>query len=517
MRRGFKIPFSFPPPCRPGNCHSLGGTMPYQTMSCLTRLFLAILIVGLAFEAQAAKMYLDPGDTLYYTDGVGTEIDLELRVDADVQSLKLFVARLDFDPTKLRVAFTIDSVWEYDTISYDPLEIDTILSWVDTTELITEGTFWDTTGWMTHFDFFHLQNDSVLRIEGLVFGAGVSADGPGLLASIKLETIDTGITDLAFNYSSLKNVSGDQIPHDVEGVVIVQDVPPDAFDLLDPHIGTSVIGLPGQDTITLVWSSSSSIYPGEGVVYNLDFGNSASFHPDSTRSWTGLTDTTQIIPVDETLVPGTYYWRMVAVGDLYGFEREGNPLPSWFRFAYEDVWPGEFELISPATGDTLNINSTASVLFDWEDAGTVIPDDTITYILYLGPDSTLPDPGLPGSQTIADTAIMESEIAMDTSVVPRGEIEYWRVIAVNKFGFFTWSTSTFSALFYHRGDINNDLQMDIADLLFLVEHMFNFGPAPPIWQSADLDCSTEVDIGDLLFMVEFMFGSPPGPFPGCTY
>ncbi len=58
------------------------------------------------------------------------------------------------------------------------------------------------------------------------------------------------------------------------------------------------------------------------------------------------------------------------------------------------------------------------------------------------------------------------------------------------------------------------MEIDIADLVFLVEFMFNEGPAPePPWV-ANMNCDEEMtDIADLVMMVEFMFNEGP---PICT-
>lgn len=64
------------------------------------------------------------------------------------------------------------------------------------------------------------------------------------------------------------------------------------------------------------------------------------------------------------------------------------------------------------------------------------------------------------------------------------------------------------------GDIDGSgSEPNIADLLYLVEYMFNYGPAPPIMDMSDVNGSGLLDISDLLYMVEYIFGS--GPKPTC--
>jgi predicted outer membrane repeat protein len=70
-----------------------------------------------------------------------------------------------------------------------------------------------------------------------------------------------------------------------------------------------------------------------------------------------------------------------------------------------------------------------------------------------------------------------------------------------------------------RGDINHDGYngVDISDLVYLVDFMFNGSTGPPCLIEANVDGSadTVVDISDLVYMVEFMFtgGDPPLPCP----
>ncbi len=54
---------------------------------------------------------------------------------------------------------------------------------------------------------------------------------------------------------------------------------------------------------------------------------------------------------------------------------------------------------------------------------------------------------------------------------------------------------------------------DIADLVYLVDYIFQDGPAPPIMCQADIDANgVGPDIADLVYLVDYMFqgGPPPG-------
>ena len=64
-----------------------------------------------------------------------------------------------------------------------------------------------------------------------------------------------------------------------------------------------------------------------------------------------------------------------------------------------------------------------------------------------------------------------------------------------------------------RGNVDNDSLdvIDISDLVYLVDYMFNGGPDPLCIEEADIDGSGELDIADLVHIVDYMFNSglPP--------
>lgn len=56
---------------------------------------------------------------------------------------------------------------------------------------------------------------------------------------------------------------------------------------------------------------------------------------------------------------------------------------------------------------------------------------------------------------------------------------------------------------------------DIADLVYLVDYMFNGGPPPPMIEVTDVDGSGgPIDIADLVYLVDYMFAG--GPAPACV-
>lgn len=66
-----------------------------------------------------------------------------------------------------------------------------------------------------------------------------------------------------------------------------------------------------------------------------------------------------------------------------------------------------------------------------------------------------------------------------------------------------------------RGNVDDDPgdAIDISDLVYLVDFMFNTGPAPSCFWEADIDGSgiAPTDISDLAYLVDYMFNGGPEP------
>ncbi len=67
------------------------------------------------------------------------------------------------------------------------------------------------------------------------------------------------------------------------------------------------------------------------------------------------------------------------------------------------------------------------------------------------------------------------------------------------------------------GDINYDgMGPNIGDLVYLINHMFAVGPAPPCAAAADVEGDSEgagIDLSNLVYLVRFMFAGGPAPVP----
>ena len=60
--------------------------------------------------------------------------------------------------------------------------------------------------------------------------------------------------------------------------------------------------------------------------------------------------------------------------------------------------------------------------------------------------------------------------------------------------------------------------LDAADLLWLVDYMYNDGNDPPCFAEADVDDTgsppeVPLNVADLLYLVDYMFSDGPVPLP----
>jgi len=63
------------------------------------------------------------------------------------------------------------------------------------------------------------------------------------------------------------------------------------------------------------------------------------------------------------------------------------------------------------------------------------------------------------------------------------------------------------------GDANNDGNIDVADMVFILNYLFIGGPPPDPLINGDVDCDGVIDGGDVVFLMNYLFQKGPSP---CT-
>lgn len=550
-----------------------------------------VMVLLIIPHANAAKIYLDP-DSVFITTGIGTEFNLDLNVDDETDSLRLFQVFINFDTSKV------------DTVSEPIL-----------------GPLFDTSGYIKQFNYFIYYDSTlsttILRLEALLMGPTAVVDGPGIVASINLVAKDTGFIDLSILQHVMTDIRNDTIPSTSEGAVAFVDYLPNSFELISPVAGTEISSVPGG-IITFTWEESFSIYPAENVEYMFEISSTSNFLPESTTTCTGIAITNHTIQSNDLTFDNEYWWRVTAKGDLHGFERESSPFgqsfylnplsnPTEFNLLYPDegqniiaipadeiafywnestieyigetinydfdyslsptfesglttsftglidttfvvntndmgsgqwYWrvksygilygtetnstpwpgtfslsfeadPGEFDLLTPTHDSENEIWQVNEILFDWETSVSVLPNDTTWYTLYLGTESDF----LPGEEIFSDVTEEVSQLNVLIDDLIYCDPIYWKVKAENSLGFYRWSTSTFSSIFYMRGDVTCDKSILVDDIVFLVNFLFKGGASPVIIASGNVDCEDEILVSDIVTLVDFLFKG--GVIPDC--
>jgi hypothetical protein len=66
------------------------------------------------------------------------------------------------------------------------------------------------------------------------------------------------------------------------------------------------------------------------------------------------------------------------------------------------------------------------------------------------------------------------------------------------------------------GDANVDTEINIGDAVYIVQYIFNGGPAPAVSNWADINADCAINVGDVVYLISFVFKSGPDPQLGCV-
>jgi hypothetical protein len=63
------------------------------------------------------------------------------------------------------------------------------------------------------------------------------------------------------------------------------------------------------------------------------------------------------------------------------------------------------------------------------------------------------------------------------------------------------------------GDSNNDFQVNLIDVTYIIDYLYKNGPAPPKPDQADTDCDGSINLLDATYLINYLYRE--GPQPGC--
>jgi hypothetical protein len=70
---------------------------------------------------------------------------------------------------------------------------------------------------------------------------------------------------------------------------------------------------------------------------------------------------------------------------------------------------------------------------------------------------------------------------------------------------------------YLPGDVDNDGQINIEDVVFLINYLFREGSPPDFLELGDVNGDCVVDIGDVVYLINYLFRDGPLPENGCAW
>jgi hypothetical protein len=399
-------------------------------------------------------------------------------------------------------AWILDSIC-YDSVVSTPGNSDFFT--VDTVEYaVTEGPLMHPPQAQSVPFYSRLTKDgSQLIIESLIFWPRIGVDGPGLLATIKMKNIASGIHGFSIDSIKVTDTVGTVLPVTGRGNILLLNPPPDSFNLRTPAQG-SVIKVNIGDSLTFTWQHAKLQCLNDSVLYTLAISDEPTFESINTLNFADIKDTFLTLDPIATLWYGSVYWKVIATNS-FG-QTLGTPSYRVFTLDILVTPPGQFGLTSPRNDTLVNVTGKTIQPFLWTPSSTTIPNDTLRYGVHFWIGS--PTPG--GEEFIvngllvnhADVAIGQFQLYEDYT---------WRVKCTNRYGMSTWSAETFALKFYRRGDANSDGLTNVGDVVFLINYIFKGGPAPAFSQLGDASCDAMVNVGDAVYLVNFIFkgGSAP--------
>ncbi len=78
-------------------------------------------------------------------------------------------------------------------------------------------------------------------------------------------------------------------------------------------------------------------------------------------------------------------------------------------------------------------------------------------------------------------------------------------------GYYNYDYATIKYVQFLRGDANKDSKVSLADIVYLINYLFKFGPAPEPNQSGDANCDGKVSLGDIVYLINYLFKFGPAP------
>jgi hypothetical protein len=118
--------------------------------------------------------------------------------------------------------------------------------------------------------------------------------------------------------------------------------------------------------------------------------------------------------------------------------------------------------------------------------------------------------GPTGPEKIGD-ALYDSEFYINQTYSWEHYSEYWNMFCYNLFG--DPSLAREGAIPINYGDCNGNGTVEAGDVVYLINYLFQNGPAPDPLEVGDANCDNLVEPSDVVYLINYLFRG--GPSPGC--
>ncbi len=181
----------------------------------------------------------------------------------------------------------------------------------------------------------------------------------------------------------------------------------------------------------------------------------------------------------------------------YSYPPSSYPFDAYYVDEAAAVWinypPNTPAVLQPGDSAIL-VNPNTSLSWSGGDPNYF---DQLVYDVYF---DTANPPQLVNSQ---------SATTYNPGTMEYGTTYYWQIMASDADTSITspiWSFTTISL-----GDCNRDAQVNISDVIYLVNYLFKYGPAPNPAEVGDVDCSGSITVSDVIYLINYFFKGGPAP------
>jgi len=300
---------------------------------------------------------------------------------------------------------------------------------------------------------------------------------------------------------AVANISSDSVSVLKNLTQVPANQPPWAFSLISPTDQDTTFG-----STAFRWQTPYDPNFGDQIRYDLHVSTDPSFDP----GFTVVYDSLPLSGHTDTLGIDTYYWKVRAY-DNWGAETWSTETWSFDVHPLSDtLWIVAYSpvdlIVTDPVGDSIGLefntilDATYDTTVDVNEDGDNDDEVTIPHPLvgeYLIRVIAEPnaEPEDSYSVGIRIDGSMEILMAENAPVPPPGGSDI----------------ISYGCLPYLRGDLDQDNETTLGDVLFLVSYLYKGGPAPDPIELGDVNRNDLVDLGDLLYLIAYLYkgGSPP--------